>query len=109
MSNDINQITAFANIFLQQSSLRKTGLTEAEKLVIDVISQGTTYKKAGIKYKYTESSLQNAASGLFKELSKVVGVTVNRRNFIDLLEKERLAWQQAIAVSTRMKYNVPSS
>jgi hypothetical protein len=97
MSNDINQAISFANTFLQQSSSRKTGLTEAEKLVINIISQGTTYKKAGIQYQYTESSLQNVASGLFKELSKVVGVTVNRRNFIELLEKERLAWQQAHA------------
>ena len=95
MSNDVNQITSFAIIFLRRNSSRKTSLTEAEKLVISVILQGTTYKKASIQYQYTESSLQNAASGLFQDLSKAVGVPVNRRNFIELLEKERLAWQQA--------------
>ncbi len=95
MSSDIKQLISFANTFLQKSPSRKAGLTDAEKLVIDIILQGTTYKRAGIEYQYTESSLQNIASGLFKELSKLIGVAVNRRNLIELLEKERLAWQQA--------------
>ncbi len=93
MSNDANQVVAFAKKFFQNNSSRKSGLTEAEKLVVDVIAQSMTYRQASIKYQYTESSLQNAASGLFKELSKVVGVQVNRRNFVELLEKEQLALQ----------------
>jgi DNA-binding CsgD family transcriptional regulator len=95
MSYDQNQIIAFTNTFLQQNSSRRTSLTEAQKIVIDTILQGMTYRQAGIEYQYTESSLQNAASGLFKELSKRLGVPVSRQNFIELLEKERLTAQEA--------------
>jgi hypothetical protein len=90
MSNDFAPIVNFSKNFLQRNSPRKSGLTEAEKLVIDVILQNMTYRQASIAHKYTESSLQNAASGLFKVLSKVVGVPVNRQNFLELLEKEWL-------------------
>lgn len=93
MSTDITLIVNFAKTFLQSSSPRKSGLTEAEKLVIEIISQNMTYRQASIKYQYTESSLQNAASGLFKVLSKVVGVQVNRRNFLEFLEEKWLESQ----------------
>jgi hypothetical protein len=91
MLTDPHEITVFVERLLKNVPLRKGGLTGVEKLVIGSILENTTYRQASIRYKYTESSFQNAASRLFKELSEVVGSPVNRRTFVGLIEKEWLA------------------
>jgi hypothetical protein len=73
---------------LLQGGARLGGVTDLEKLVIKSIVERITYRQAGFKYKYTESSLQNVAARLFKELSSIIGVPINRRNFLEVIEKE---------------------
>jgi hypothetical protein len=90
MSTDTYQIVAMTERLLQNGSLRRRGLTDLEKLTIDSIIQNTSYRQASLQHQYTESSFQNAASRIFKELSETIGVQtrVNRRNFVELLEQE---------------------
>jgi hypothetical protein len=89
MSSEIDRIENLVQSLLKSSS-RRRGLTEVEKLVVRSIVQRMTYQQASAKYLYTESSFQNAASRLFKDLSAVVGKSVNRRNFVDVIEKQQL-------------------
>jgi hypothetical protein len=88
MSYDPNEIIVFVAQLLRSSSDRKNLLTEMEKFLISSIVQGITYRQASIKYQYTESSFQNAASHLFKEISDIIGIPVNRRNFTEIIGKE---------------------
>jgi hypothetical protein len=90
MSTDTYQIVAMTERLLQNGSLRRRGLTDLEKLTIDSIIQNTSYRQASLQHQYTESSFQNAASRIFRELSETIGVQtrVNRRNFVELLEQE---------------------
>ncbi len=88
MANDFKEIEYTVQCLLKDSN-RQGGLTEVEKLVIGSIIQGMTYGQASAQYKYTESSLQNAASKLFKDLSRIIGVPINRRNFREIIQKER--------------------
>jgi hypothetical protein len=90
MSYDPNEIIVFVTQLLRSSSGRKNLLTEMEKLVISSTIQGITYRQASIKYQYTESSFQNAASHLFREISDIIGIRVNRRNFTEIIGKEYL-------------------
>jgi hypothetical protein len=91
MLTDIREIESLLVKVLQDSRVRTGGMTELEKLVIASINQKLTYQQASVKYQYTESSFQNAASHLFKDLSIVWGTTVNRKNVLDLSEKAREA------------------
>jgi hypothetical protein len=90
MSTDTYQIVAMTERLLQTGSLRRRGLTDLEKLTIDSIIQNTSYRQASLQHQYTESSFQNAASRIFRELSETIGVQtrINRRNFVELLEQE---------------------
>jgi hypothetical protein len=72
------------------SPQRKGGLKKLERLAIASIIQRTTYAEASLKHGYTESSFQNAASRLFKDLSPILGITVNRKNFEQVVEE---AWE----------------
>jgi hypothetical protein len=87
MANDPKPIQYIVQQLLQ-GSLREGGLTELEKLVIVSIVQNITYGRASTEYTYTESSFQNAASKLFRDLSQAVGITISRRNFLDVMAKE---------------------
>jgi hypothetical protein len=89
MNNDFDQIERVVQSSLKSGS-RRRGLTEVEKLVIKSIVQSMTYQQASAKYLYTESSFQNAASRLFKDLSSVMGESINRRNFVDTIAKKQL-------------------
>jgi hypothetical protein len=90
MSTDTYQIVAMTERLLQNGSARRRSLTDLEKLTIDSIIQNTSYRQASLQHQYTESSFQNAASRIFRELSETIGVQirVNRRNFVELLEQE---------------------
>jgi hypothetical protein len=90
MSTDTYQVVAMTERLLQNGSLRRRGLTDLEKLTINSIIQNTSYRQASLQHQYTESSFQNAASRIFKELSETIGVQtrINRRNFVELLEQE---------------------
>jgi hypothetical protein len=89
MPTDTHDIEQFLNKLLQNNSIRKGGISRVEKLVVESISAKMTYQQASIKHQYTESSFQNAASRLFKDLSLVVGIPVNRQNILNLIEKEK--------------------
>jgi hypothetical protein len=88
MTTDIHVIENFLDQLLQTSDARKGGMTELEKLVIASIQQKTTYQQASNRHQYTESSFQNAASRLFKDLSSTLGVAVNKKNVLDVAERE---------------------
>jgi hypothetical protein len=87
MTIDISSIESSVQKILQGSLLGKNKLTKIEKLIIESIVDGLTYRQAGAKYQYTESSLQNAASRLFRELSTIMGMSVTRHNFLDLVSQ----------------------
>jgi hypothetical protein len=88
MASDPKQIEYVVQQLLRSGG-RVAGLTELEKLVIVSIVQKITYRQAGTEYKYTESSFQNAASKLFKDLSSIVRILINRRNFLEVMEEQR--------------------
>jgi hypothetical protein len=90
MSTVLSQLIDIVEHLIQESPQRKGGLKRLEKLAIASIIQGTTYSEASLKHGYTESSFQNAASRLFKDLSPLLGMTVNRKNFEQVVEK---AWE----------------
>jgi hypothetical protein len=89
MSTDTYDREDFLEQLLKSNSIRKGGLTTVERLVIASIAQKMTYQQASIKYQYTESSFQNAASRLFKDLSSIVGTSVSRQNVLSLIDKEQ--------------------
>jgi hypothetical protein len=89
MSTVLSQLTDIVEHLIQDSPRRKGGLKKLERLAIASIIQKTTYSEASLKHGYTESSFQNAASLLFKELSPILGITVNRKNFEQVVEE---AW-----------------
>jgi hypothetical protein len=95
MTTNSTEIESFIKRLLRHSAIRKSGLTEVEQLVVASIVQETTYRQASIEYKYTESSFQNAASRLFKDLSLILGTPINRRNFLDLIKKEQFNGSKA--------------
>jgi hypothetical protein len=94
MPTGSNEIVLFVKQLLRNNAGRNANLTELEMLVISIVIKKVTYRQASIQYQYTESSFQNAASHLFKELSLVLGTPVNRRNFAEVLEKEWLLTQE---------------
>jgi hypothetical protein len=90
MSTVLSQLTDIVEHLIQGSPRRKGGLKRLERLAIASIIQKTTYSEASVKHGYTESSFQNAASLLFKDLSPILGITVNRKNFEQVVEE---AWE----------------
>jgi hypothetical protein len=90
MSTVLSQLTDIVEHLIQDSPRRKGGLKRLERLAIASIIQKTTYSEASLKHGYTESSFQNAASLLFKDLSPILGITVNRKNFEQVVEE---AWE----------------
>jgi hypothetical protein len=90
MPTGSNEISQFVKQILQNSVRGSATLTELEALVISTVMKKATYRQASIQYQYTESSFQNAASHLFKELSLALGTRISRQNFAEVLEKEWL-------------------
>jgi hypothetical protein len=105
MSTCSNEIALFVRDLLKNDSRGKYSLTELEVLVIDVITKKNTYRQASTEHQYTESSFQNAASRLFSELSLVLGVPINRRNFLDSLEKKRTAVKEVAVPPTTIIFD----
>jgi hypothetical protein len=94
MPTGSNDIVLFVKQLLKNNARQSANLTELEMLVISIVVKKVTYRQASIQHQYTESSFQNAASHLFKELSLALGTPVNRRNFVEVLEKEWLLIQE---------------
>jgi hypothetical protein len=90
MPTNSNEISLFVKQILKNSVRGSATLTELEMLVISTVIKKVTYRQASIQYQYTESSFQNAASHLFKELSLALGTRISRQNFAEVLEKECL-------------------
>jgi hypothetical protein len=90
MSTVLSQLIDIVEHLIQENPQRKGGLKKLERLAIVSIIQRTTYAEASLKHGYTESSFQNAASRLFKDLSPILGMTVNRKNFEQVVEE---AWE----------------
>jgi hypothetical protein len=88
MAKDFDRVLTLAEQLLNDSGLGRGGLTELEKLTIKCIFANNSYRQASIDHQYTESSLQNAASRLFKDLSLPLGKKLNRRNFIEVMGAE---------------------
>ncbi len=87
---DSSSLLETTELLLRKHQMRKGGLTELEKLTLDSVAQGKTYRQASEQYAYTESSFQNAASRLFREISIATGQTVRRRNLVNTLEQQDL-------------------
>jgi hypothetical protein len=90
MPNSSNEISLFVKQLLKNNPRGSDALTELEMLVISIVMKKVTYRQASIQYQYTESSFQNAASHLFKELSLALGTRISRQNFAEVLEREWL-------------------
>jgi hypothetical protein len=88
MAANFDRVLALAEKLLNDGGLRKGGLTELEKLTIGCILSGTSYRQASLAHRYTESSFQNAASRLFKDLSLTLNKKLSRRNFLEVMEEE---------------------
>jgi hypothetical protein len=84
------RVLALAEQLLSDGGLRRGGLTELEKLAIGCIFDKTSYRQAGLAHQYTESSFQNAASRLFKDLSLILAIDqkLSRRNFVEVMGAE---------------------
>jgi hypothetical protein len=95
-----NEISLFVKQILKNSARGSATLTELETLVISTVIKKVTYRQASIQYQYTESSFQNAASHLFKELSLALGIRISRKNFAEVLEKEWLLAAEVQNAST---------
>jgi hypothetical protein len=100
MPTGSNEISLFVKQILKNSARGSATLTELEMLVISTVMKKVTYRQASIQYQYTESSFQNAASHLFKELSLALGTRISRKNFAEVLEKEWLLAAEAQSAST---------
>ncbi len=99
MPTGSNEIVLLVKQLLENNSRGSANLTELEILVINVVMKKVTYRQASIQYQYTESSFQNAASRLFKELSLALGTRISRQNFAEILEKEWLLAAQTAGAS----------
>jgi hypothetical protein len=62
------------------SQKRKIHITPREKCIIKALFYEQTYQQAGKEYGYSEGTLQNAASKLFKDFSQIFDREINRRN-----------------------------
>ncbi len=64
---------------------RKNSLSDRERCIIAGVLQRKTYQQMAVAERYTEGSLQNAASALFKDLTVVLKQKVNQQNFLEVL------------------------
>jgi hypothetical protein len=62
------------------SQKRKIHITAREKCILKALFYEQTYQQAGKEYGYSEGTLQNAASKLFKDFSQIFDREINRRN-----------------------------
>jgi hypothetical protein len=62
------------------SQKRKIHITPREECIIKALFYEQTYQQAGKEYGYSEGTLQNAASKLFKDFSQIFDRGINRRN-----------------------------
>ncbi len=66
---------------------RKIQITPREKCILEALFGGHTYQHVGTEYGYSEGTLQNAASKLFKDFSVIFEREVNRRNCKEVLNE----------------------
>jgi hypothetical protein len=85
---NFDRVMALAEQLLNDGGLRRGGLTELERLTIGCILANTSYRQASLAHQYTESSFQNAASRLFKDLSLILSKKLIRRNFVEVMGEE---------------------
>ncbi len=88
MAADFERVLALAEQLLNDSPSRRSGMTDLEKRTIGCILAKTSYRQASLDYQYTESSFQNAASRLFKDLSPTLNKKLSRRNFLEVMKEE---------------------
>ncbi len=62
------------------SQKRKIHITPREECILKALFYEQTYQQAGKEYGYSEGTLQNAASKLFKDFSQIFDREINRRN-----------------------------
>jgi hypothetical protein len=62
------------------SQKRKIHITAREECILKALFYEQTYQQAGKEYGYSEGTLQNAASKLFRDFSQIFDREINRRN-----------------------------
>jgi hypothetical protein len=72
-----NTLDFVTSLLLQK---RKIHITPREECILKALFYGQTYQQAGKEYGYSEGTLQNAASKLFKDFSQIFDREINRRN-----------------------------
>lgn len=88
MAANLDRMLALTEQLLNEGGIRRSGLTELDKLLVGCILGRKSYRQASLDHQYTESSFQNAASRLFKDLSLVFDKKLNRRNFAEVMGEE---------------------
>jgi hypothetical protein len=72
-----NTLEFVTSLLLQK---RKIHVTPREECILKALFYEQTYQQAGKEYGYSEGTLQNAASKLFKDFSQIFDREINRRN-----------------------------
>jgi hypothetical protein len=71
----------FLQLVLESHPQRVKSITPREKCIVKAILSDRTYQQVGSTEAYSEGSLQNAASKLFRDLNYVLCTEVDRKNF----------------------------
>ncbi len=71
-------------LFLEKA---KTSLSQCQKDVVLGIWQGKTYQEISEESKWAYSTVKGTASDLFKKISKILEVEVNKANFLTTVEQ----------------------
>jgi hypothetical protein len=71
----------FLQLVLEHHPKRARNITPREKCVVKAILSDRTYQQVGSVEAYSEGSLQNAASKLFRDLDYLLCTKVDRKNF----------------------------
>jgi hypothetical protein len=72
-----NTLEFVTSLLLQK---RKIHVTPREECILKALFYEQTYQQAAKEYGYSEGTLQNAASKLFKDFSQIFDREINRRN-----------------------------
>jgi hypothetical protein len=71
----------FLQMLLEHHPKRAKNITPREKCIVKAILSDRTYQQVGSMEAYSEGSLQNAASKLFRDLDYLLCTKVDRKNF----------------------------
>jgi hypothetical protein len=71
----------FLQLILEHHPKRARNITPREKCIVKAILSDRTYQQVGSMEAYSEGSLQNAASKLFRDLDYLLCTKVDRKNF----------------------------